>query len=66
LDTGRTVEPPHCSRCAHAFVTHEPAFPHGCRAFEIKSARPPMLDVREASGAECTAYERKGPREAAR
>ena len=52
-------EPVHCSRCRHYWITHEPAHPHGCRVFAIKSERLPMVDVREASGRECELYERK-------
>lgn len=42
-----------CIACVHYFVTHDPVFPHGCRVLGFRSARPPMLDVLEASGQPC-------------
>ena len=57
MEPKRASETPHCSRCLHYCVTHDPARPYGCRAFDIKSAKLPMTEVREASGAECRAFE---------
>ncbi len=48
--------PIRCSECAHYFVTHEPRFPHGCRAFGTKSRALPSDVVRLASGTDCTAF----------
>jgi hypothetical protein len=62
----RLLELPHCSRCRHYWITHDPAHPHGCHAFALKSPRLPMLDVRAASGRDCAAFERKELREGAR
>jgi hypothetical protein len=57
------VEPrpaaPTCVRCKHYWVTHQPATPHGCRAFGIVSARPPSLEIRVTTGEDCRAYEPK-------
>jgi hypothetical protein len=50
------LPPPDCRLCAHYYVTHEASWPHGCRAFELKSRRLPCLVVRESSGAECRAF----------
>jgi hypothetical protein len=43
-------------------VTHEPAHPHGCRIFQVKSARLPSVEVELSSGASCHAFEPKRPR----
>ena len=51
---------PDCRRCAHYYVTYEASWPHGCRAFELKSARLPQLVVRESSGAACQAFAQRG------
>ena len=51
---------PDCRRCAHYYVTHEASWPHGCRAFELKSKRLPALVVEESSGAPCRAFEERG------
>ena len=55
-------EPPDCRRCRHYFVTYDPALPHGCRAFEIKSAPLPTKVVLESSGEPCRGFERKNVR----
>ncbi len=48
---------PDCRGCRHHYVTYEAQWPHGCRAFEIKSARLPALVVRESSGQACASFE---------
>jgi len=58
--------PVHCSRCVHYWITHAPQHPHGCRAFGVKSSRLPMIEIREASGTDCEAFEPKAKSEAAR
>lgn len=55
-DESRTVR---CIACVHYFVTHDPSFPHGCRALEFRSWRSPMLDVLEASGQPCLYFQEK-------
>jgi hypothetical protein len=42
-----------CRRCVHRFVSHDAAFPCGCRALGFKSRRAPVLDVTAASGQTC-------------
>ena len=56
-DPGRDVV--RCTACAHYFVTHDPAFPYGCRALDFKSWRLPMLDVLESSGRPCLYFQPK-------
>ncbi len=54
---------PLCTRCAHYYITHDVSFPHGCRALDFKSRRPPILEVQDASGLECQYFLAKnGPR----
>lgn len=37
-----------CRCCTHFFITHQPAFPYGCRAMDFKSRRLPEEAVRSA------------------
>ena len=48
---------PDCGRCVHYYITHEASFPYACRALGFKSRRKPHLDVLEASGKCCLAYQ---------
>lgn len=48
---------PDCPRCRHHFVTYEPQWPHGCRAFDFKSKGLPRVVVEQNSGAPCQAFE---------
>lgn len=50
---------PTCMGCRHHAITHDPAFPYACRAMGFKSRRPPCLEVLEASGEPCMAFERR-------
>jgi len=60
--TGRPPRPhPDCLACRHYFVTYEPSFPHGCRAFAIRTKRLPADEVRLSSGRDCLAFERRPP-----
>jgi hypothetical protein len=53
----RAPSPPiHCPACRHFCVTWDERFPHGCRAFDIKSGRTPSRIVHESSGLPCQAY----------
>lgn len=52
---------PRCRDCIHYHITHDPAFPYGCRALDFKSWRQPMLDVLASSGQPCL-YFRARPR----
>jgi hypothetical protein len=48
---------PDCQRCLHHYITYEPTWPHGCRAFDFKSKQLPALLVRQNSGQPCGAFE---------
>lgn len=57
-----TPPEPDCLRCRHYYVTYETSWPHGCRAFDFKSARLPRMVVAESSGKRCEVFEaRPGP-----
>jgi len=55
-DAGEAVR---CTACVHYFVTHDQAFPYGCRRLAFKSWRLPMLDVLESSGRPCLYFAAK-------
>jgi hypothetical protein len=42
-----------CRKCKFYFITWDPQRPHGCKAMNFKSRRPPHLVVRQTSGKEC-------------
>ena len=48
---------PDCIECVHYYITHDASFPCGCRALDFKSKRKPHLDVLDASGNPCLAFE---------
>ncbi|MEW5902737.1 MAG: hypothetical protein AB1722_00145 [Pseudomonadota bacterium] len=50
---------PHCNSCRHFYITWDARFRYGCRAMDFKSQRLPMLDVLEASGQPCQAFQPK-------
>jgi hypothetical protein len=50
-------EAPDCGRCVHYYITYEASFPYACRVLGFKSKRKPHLDVLEASGEHCRAYQ---------
>lgn len=52
-------ERPNCMACRHFYVTHEPAFPYGCRALGFKSAQYPAVTVFASSGMHCQLFARK-------
>ena len=45
-----------CRTCRHYFITWDARRPHGCRAMNFKSQRPPSLVVRHTSGRQCLRY----------
>lgn len=47
---------PDCRRCAAYFITHDPAFPYGCRVLGFRSRGLPGKDVLAASGAPCRGF----------
>ncbi|PJA32533.1 MAG: uracil-DNA glycosylase [Zetaproteobacteria bacterium CG_4_9_14_3_um_filter_53_7] len=48
-----------CMSCRHYFITWDHHRPHGCRAFQFKSALLPCYDVQGASQITCLKYEAK-------
>ncbi|GAB6193797.1 hypothetical protein [Desulfocastanea catecholica] len=50
------VELPHCLKCMHYFITHDPGRPYGCRAMAFKSRTNPAKVVYENSGIMCQLY----------
>jgi len=48
---------PDCAECIHHYITHEASFPYGCRALNFKSKLKPCLEVLNASGNPCMAFE---------
>lgn len=53
------VERINCFTCKHFFVTWDPKFPRGCKAFQFKTNRLPSAQVLSASGQPCLKYEKK-------
>lgn len=51
-----------CMKCKHYFVTWDPKFPRGCRAYEVKSANPPWQIVAQSTKEGCVSYEAKADR----
>ncbi|PLS18393.1 uracil-DNA glycosylase [Bacillus sp. M6-12] len=48
-----------CMKCRHYYVTWDPKFPKGCRAFQFKTARLPSLEVLRSSGRPCLKFDAK-------
>lgn len=48
-----------CFQCEHFYVTWDPKFPRGCRAFGFKTAQIPSAQVLQASGKQCLQYSKK-------
>lgn len=48
-----------CMGCKHHYVTHDPVFPYGCRAFGFKSQQSPIRVVLQSSGEACRLFEKK-------
>jgi hypothetical protein len=53
---GRMVN---CFQCKHFYVTWDPKFPRGCKAFNFKTKELPSVAVFRASGNPCMKYEKK-------
>ncbi|MED4534820.1 uracil-DNA glycosylase [Metabacillus fastidiosus] len=51
--------PVNCITCKYFYVTWDPKFPNGCKAYGFKSAARPSVSVRRASGMDCLKYEKK-------
>ena len=48
-----------CPACCHYYITHDKAFPYGCRAMGFKSRSTPSLAVFSSSGMECQMFRKK-------
>jgi len=51
-----------CLKCKHYYVTWDPNFPKGCRAYGFKSAAMPSMAVLSSSGKSCMSFEEKPAR----
>lgn len=51
-EEGKKVVPT-CRGCMHYYITHDPQYPYGCRAFGFTTRRPPVLEVAAASATQC-------------
>ncbi len=59
MQTSITMKPRRtiiCRKCKFYYITWDTRRPHGCRAMNFKSRRPPSLVVRQNSGRECLRY----------
>jgi hypothetical protein len=48
-----------CYQCKHFYVTWDPRFPKGCRAFGFKTVTMPSMTVFQSSGRPCMKFEQK-------
>jgi hypothetical protein len=48
-----------CMKCHHFYITWDPKFPKGCRAFGFKSHTLPSRTVLSSSGKPCMNFEPK-------
>ena len=48
-----------CGACKHYYVTWDPKFPKGCRAFQFKTSNLPSMEVFRSSGEACLKFEDK-------
>jgi hypothetical protein len=46
-------------KCVHFYVTWDPQFPKGCKAFGFKSPQMPSVTVLSSSGKPCMNFEAK-------
>ncbi|MFZ4713609.1 MAG: uracil-DNA glycosylase [Bacteriovoracaceae bacterium] len=53
-----------CMNCKHFYVTWDPKFPRGCRAYEVKTANSPWQVVAQATSEGCVQFEAKKDRNA--
>ncbi|WP_317987033.1 hypothetical protein [Sutcliffiella rhizosphaerae] len=45
-----------CLKCKHFYVTWDPNFPNGCKAFDFKTKQLPSLAVFRSSGLPCLKF----------
>jgi hypothetical protein len=48
-----------CIKCKHYYVTWDPTFPKGCKAFGFKTSELPSVLVKKSSGHPCMNFEPK-------
>jgi hypothetical protein len=48
-----------CIKCAYYYVTWDPSFPKGCKAFGFKTSEIPSALVKKSSGHACLKFEAK-------
>jgi len=53
------VEKKDCFKCQYFYVTWDPHFPKGCKAFGFKTRQLPSVEVMKASGQACLRFEKK-------
>jgi hypothetical protein len=46
-------------KCRHFYITWDPKFPNGCKAFGFKTQSLPSRDVLASSGKPCLTFEAK-------
>jgi len=63
MSDGRNVN---CFQCRHYFVTWDPDFPRGCKAYEFKTHMMPSALVLSSSGQPCLKFEPKTNRKPAK
>jgi hypothetical protein len=52
----RSSERLNCTSCDHFYVTWDPQFPRGCRAYEFKTKHMPSAVVLSTSGVACMKF----------
>lgn len=51
-----------CKKCKYYYITWDPKFPYGCKAFGMKTKQLPSTEVYASSGTECVKFQKKeGP-----
>ena len=58
MDMSETT-PINCMKCRHFYITWDPNFPRGCKAYGFKTKQMPSVSVRAASGSLCMLFEEK-------
>ncbi|RSK29008.1 uracil-DNA glycosylase [Bacillus sp. HMF5848] len=48
-----------CLSCEYFYVTWDPSFPRGCKAYGFKTAALPSVTVRRSSGQDCLKFKEK-------
>ncbi|OMF13549.1 uracil-DNA glycosylase [Paenibacillus sp. FSL H7-0331] len=59
ISESTSLKPINCIKCVHYYVTWDPAFPKGCRAFGFKTSEMPSTLVKRSSGHPCLKFESK-------